>query len=246
MFTPWGYSGSEMNLISTREDVLKTFFSENGEWTITATRASVDNNFLRFEFDLKRKPLFLVVNVLLPIVFMACINVLTFLLPAESGERISYAITCLLAIAVFLTLVSDNLPKTSQPMSIMCYYLMIILIVGTIICLATILNLKVFFADEKIPVPHWCKRFVWLMKCGCTKRKEAELNNIVHPFKKEENVIDEKPKAEPLANETGGSEITWRELSYAIDRLCILTFTTAIIVVTGVFIGILSTNNGKQ
>ena len=233
-----------MTILSTRDDVLMSYFSPNGEWTITSTRASAEGNILRLEFDLKRKPLFLVINVLLPIIFTAFINLFTFLLPAESGERISYAVTCLLAIAIFLTLVSDNLPKTSEPMSIMCYYLMIVLIIATIICLATILNLKVYFADEKKPVPSWCKKLVYIMSCKCMKKPANDVSNIVHPFDKDEHKIDKMPKAEPMKQETDDQDISWRDVSYAIDRILILTFTIVLIVITGVFMSILA--NGKQ
>jgi hypothetical protein len=46
---------------------------------------------------------------------MCILNIFVFLLPADSGERVGYAITVLLAIAVFLTISSDSLPATSNP-----------------------------------------------------------------------------------------------------------------------------------
>jgi hypothetical protein len=46
---------------------------------------------------------------------MSILNVFVFLLPADSGERVGYAITMLLAIAVFLTISSDSLPAMSNP-----------------------------------------------------------------------------------------------------------------------------------
>ena len=236
IFTPWGYNTEEMNLVSTRKNILQTYFSENGEWTIINTSAHTYDNFLWFGFELKRKPSFLVVNVLLPIIFMACINVFTFLLPAESGERISYSITCLLAIAVFLTLVSDNLPKTSKPMSVMCYYLMIILVTSTLICLTAILNLKIFFTNVKKAVPKGCQKFVRFLLCSSGKVQHNVLG-------REENVSDKTLEGEPSAQRCSeDTVISWPEVSYAIDRLCIIAFTVIIIIVTGVFIGVLAIN----
>ena len=243
MFVPWGYSKDEMNLFSARDDVLQTYYTENGEWTIISTSARTEDNFLYLDFNLKRKPLFLVINILLPIVFMACINVFTFLLPAASGERISYAITCLLAIAVFLTLVSDNLPKTSQPMSIMCYYLMIILITSTLICLAAIMNLQVYFADDDKPVPSWCLTFARL-SCSCRRQKHPEPDNTVHPFVNESKTHEENVVSNENAPELENI-LTWKDLSYCIDKLCIFFFTVVIIFVTALFMGILASNGGK-
>jgi hypothetical protein len=83
------------------------------------------------------------------------------LLPAESGERISYAITVLLAIAVFMTMISDYLPKTSQTMSRFCYFLVGDFMLSSIICLLTIFQQRIFFkSDKKYPVPDYLKKLV--------------------------------------------------------------------------------------
>jgi hypothetical protein len=50
---------------------------------------------------LKRQPMFFVLNLILPVCLMSILNIFVFLLPADSGERVGYAITVLLAIAVF-------------------------------------------------------------------------------------------------------------------------------------------------
>ena len=70
---------------------------------------------------LARRPMFVVVILILPVLVMGLLNTLVFLLPAASGERVSYSITILLSQALLLTIVSDNIPKTSSPVSILCY-----------------------------------------------------------------------------------------------------------------------------
>ena len=53
-------------------------------------------------------------------------------LPAESGERVPYAIIVLLVNAVFMTVISYTLPKKSEPLPLMSYFLMIDLIVSAL------------------------------------------------------------------------------------------------------------------
>lgn len=253
-FAPWGYSPNEIALLSTRNDVLQTFFSENGEWTIVKTYASVDSNFFMLEFTLKRRPLFLTVNVLMPIIFMGCINLFTFMLPAESGERISFSVTCLLAIAVFLTLVSDNLPKKSQPMSVMCYYLMIILSISVLICLAALFNLKIYFTDASLPVPSRCEKFVRLMACKSKRiEKKSPSNRVcVSP---NENILNDRARVSEgehsefegnledrdiTLEDRDNATVSWKEVSYSVNRLCLIVFAIITLVVTVVFLSILS------
>jgi uncharacterized membrane-anchored protein len=59
--------------------------------------------------------MFFVLNLILPICLMSILNLFVFLLQGDSGERVGYAITVLLAIALFLTISSDSLPATSNP-----------------------------------------------------------------------------------------------------------------------------------
>ena len=101
--------------------------------------------------QLERRPLYFLVNTVVPIIFMGILNILVFLQPAESGERISYAVTVLLATAVFLTLIGDNMPKSSKPMSIVCYFLLSELSLSAFICITAILNLRLFFKPRRKP-----------------------------------------------------------------------------------------------
>ena len=41
-------------------------------------------------FDVKRKPTFIVISVLLPTLFLSVLNLLVFVIPVDSGEKISY------------------------------------------------------------------------------------------------------------------------------------------------------------
>ena len=86
---------------------------------------------------------------------MSFLNVLVFCLSAESGERVSYAITVLLAIAVFMTIINDTLPKKSEPLPLISYFLMIDLIVSALTSLFTILNLRIYHKSDEKPVPRW-------------------------------------------------------------------------------------------
>ncbi|GFR77067.1 neuronal acetylcholine receptor subunit alpha-6, partial [Elysia marginata] len=57
--------------------------------TIKAVR---DDNMpsILISFDLERKPTFLVISILLPTTFLSLLNLLVFLIPVDSGEKISY------------------------------------------------------------------------------------------------------------------------------------------------------------
>ncbi|XP_055957773.1 neuronal acetylcholine receptor subunit non-alpha-2-like, partial [Patella vulgata] len=64
--------------------------------------------------DHKRRPTFYVQTIILPIMVLSFLNVMTFWLPDDSGEKISFATSVLLSLTVFLSITSGLLPQTSD------------------------------------------------------------------------------------------------------------------------------------
>ena len=165
-FIPWGYDDDEIQLVSLKKGVETMFYNPGGAWDLIGSSVTSYGQVITFIMHLRRKPKFVLTNVILPVVFMSVLNMVVFLIPVESGERISYCLTVLLAIAVFLTLVGDTIPKTSDPMSLLSYYLLAVLAISVCIILATVVSLRIYFRDEKKSVPKWLTMFV---RCLCCK-----------------------------------------------------------------------------
>ncbi|XP_069131779.1 acetylcholine receptor subunit beta-like 1 [Argopecten irradians] len=199
---PWGYLSTEIMFLSKADNADMSYYSPHGTWDLIATqsKSTTVGDYSRYivEITMKRRPLFFVVNIVLPILFLAFLNSLVFILPVESGERVSYAITVLLAIAVFLTLVGDNLPKTSQPMSILCYFLLTDLVMSSVVSIVTILGLRIYYIDDR-PVPRWLCRLVVCLSCGSnrkrhlTERVTPSPDTLSSPHLKFDDVVDKKP-----------------------------------------------------
>ena len=71
---------------------------------------------------LKRKARYTVVNVITPIILLFVMDLLVFWLPPESGEKVSLGITVLLSFSVFLLVVDERLPRTSDTVPILSKY----------------------------------------------------------------------------------------------------------------------------
>ncbi len=68
----------------------------------------------RFTLVMRRKPLYYVMNIMLPCLMLSLLDLLVFCLPPESGEKVSLGITVLLSFSVFLLVIADNVPQTSE------------------------------------------------------------------------------------------------------------------------------------
>lgn len=137
-----------------------------------------DIGFVRFVLELERKPLFIIVNVIVPVVSMSILNILVFLIPAISGERMSYCMAVVLAIAVLLSLVSDNLPKTSGPIALLSYYLAGTLIMSILITLLTVISIRMHLYDGEETVGS---AWIYIVRClrGQLERDKEDIRTKI-------------------------------------------------------------------
>ena len=174
-YTGWDVLASEMLLASTSNEWDTTNYEPNGEWNIvkTSTEAAIldKQSIITFTIEVSRKPLYFAFNIIMPVLILCCLNSVVFLLPAESGERVGFSITCFLSFMVILNMVMEIMPRSSSPISYLCFYLVIMMCNSGAMTLVTILLMRVYFKPEKENVPKWISRTVTFINCGCARLK---------------------------------------------------------------------------
>ena len=63
---------------------------------------------------LQRRTLYYTYNVIIPCVMLSSLTLLVFWMSADSGEKVSLGLTVLLAFSVFMLLIAENMPATSN------------------------------------------------------------------------------------------------------------------------------------
>lgn len=117
------------------------------ESTLVANDLEHESSF-EVVINFRRKPVYYTVLVFTPTAVLALLNPLIFMLPIECGERLSFGMTILLSYMVFLTLVSDKLPTTSNPMSFMVIYIILLFVTSACITMCNIINMKLYWSEE--------------------------------------------------------------------------------------------------
>lgn len=239
----WGTMPHEILLKSPLSAFKLGFYNEHGTWDLISTSStdvvSKGMSSIKLFTTMKRRPGFYVVNVVLPVMSLMALNSCVFILPSESGERVSYSITVLLAIAVFMTLTSDNLPKTSKPMSLLSYFMMFDLVFSSLICLVTMLGLRLHFKDEKDKVPAYLKWLASYSRC-CTRKNTTknEIRPSIDGGTKTD--IEESKTNERLNTWTNKEEdISWRDLSKGLDALLLWISLSSLVLSIFLFFAIL-------
>ena len=131
IFSNWVYTGGQVNLTftpQTKEDILE-MYQENGEWDVMDI--SVERQDLVYDccpddvypqvtytITMKRKILYYIMNLILPMAFLSFMTLMVFHIPPEAGERLSVGITLLLSYFIFLLMIFDSLPNTSESVAL--------------------------------------------------------------------------------------------------------------------------------
>ncbi|XP_046544457.1 CHRNA7-FAM7A fusion protein-like [Haliotis rubra] len=92
---------------------------------------------------LKRQSLFYVLSIIIPMALTSIMNAFVFILPANSGEKVSFLVSIFVSHAVFLNFVYDIMPRTSTRVPKIMIYLICILLQSFLALLAVTTTLRI-------------------------------------------------------------------------------------------------------
>lgn len=120
----WAYDGYQVDVTNRSLDVDTTRYVDNGEWTLIGTKAvrrvvrypCCPEPFpdVTFYIHIRRRVLYYAFNVIIPCALLSSLTLTGFLLPPDSGEKVTLGLTVLLAFSVFMLLIAENMPATSE------------------------------------------------------------------------------------------------------------------------------------
>uniref|UniRef100_A0A1I7SXC4 Neur_chan_LBD domain-containing protein n=1 Tax=Caenorhabditis tropicalis TaxID=1561998 RepID=A0A1I7SXC4_9PELO len=113
-FGSWTFRKDELQLsyLSGKRHVELNDYLPSGVWDLMDAPGLLidERSKISYQIKIRRKALFYTVILIMPTVLMAFLSMMVFYLPAESSEKITLAISILLALVVFLLVVSKCLP----------------------------------------------------------------------------------------------------------------------------------------
>ncbi|XP_033728143.1 neuronal acetylcholine receptor subunit alpha-2-like [Pecten maximus] len=153
----WPYDVEDITITNNVSKFLTSDYRLNGEWqlywTFVSPMATGDRTRLNFVLKLERRYAFYVMNVIVPVLLTSLLTPMVFKLPSESGERVSFILTVVLALEVLLTVVSAHMPATSLHTSVMEVYLVMVLSISGLAVILTALLLKLYHKGDDAALP---------------------------------------------------------------------------------------------
>ncbi|XP_063410124.1 acetylcholine receptor subunit alpha-like [Mytilus trossulus] len=218
VFVVWSYFIDDVNVTKGTNGIEIENMEESAQWSIVSTSAKEDKegseSKVTFTLTLQRSSGYYIFNIIIPVIFLGLLNVFTYVLPADSGEKMGYAMTVFLSFSVFLTIVSSELPKSSG--SYFGYYLMALLGFGVITVCVTAFELRMHHWQSR--VPNWVKTIIRCACCCCCC---------------EDNRVDD------VENKKKVRKVTWPDVTAFVDFVMFWILFISFIALTGVVMVIL-------
>ncbi|XP_045570145.1 LOW QUALITY PROTEIN: neuronal acetylcholine receptor subunit alpha-7 [Salmo salar] len=182
-FGSWTYNGWLLDLQILDVDI--SSYIPNGEWDLVGVPVKRNELYydcckepypdVTFTVTMRRRTLYYGLNLLIPCVLISGLALLVFLLPADSGEKISLGITVLLSLTVFMLLVAEIMPATSDSVPLIGQYFSFAMMIVGLSLVVTVLVLQFHHHDPhgvKMPkwmrviLLNWCAWFLRMKKPG--------------------------------------------------------------------------------
>ncbi|XP_054638805.1 neuronal acetylcholine receptor subunit alpha-7-like [Dunckerocampus dactyliophorus] len=163
-FGSWTFDGWLLDIQMKEADV--SGYMPNGEWDLLEVPGGRHEIFyeccaepypdVTFVVTLRRRTLYYALNLLIPCVLLSSMTLLVFLLPANSGEKISLGITVLLSLTVFMLMVAEIMPATSDSIPLIGQYFASTMVIVGMSVVATVIVLQFHHHNPNNgQIPHW-------------------------------------------------------------------------------------------
>nr|ABA60380.1 nicotinic acetylcholine receptor subunit type A [Lymnaea stagnalis] len=210
----WTHEGHLLNLTADSDDGgdISTFI-RNGEWMLLGVPVTRNVQSydccpevyidLTFTIHIRRRTLYYGFNIIIPCVLISSLTLLLFILPPDAGEKISLGVTILLSLMVFLLLVAETMPPTSDAVPLIGIYFACIMVMCSLSIVFTVLVLNFHYrSPDTHTMPRWVKYCVcgwlaWLLRMkrpgGTTSMRSLSQRAQVKDFK--HGALEEKSRS---------------------------------------------------
>ena len=201
------------------------WFEQNSEWEIWNMTSNIYyDGILHFNVYIKRKPLFLCITLVLPIILVSIVNLFVFTLPIGSGERTSFSVTLFLTFVIVAMAVADSLPHGNQ-MSIFSIILVIRLVVSSLTTIMAIVTIS-FHCDDSQDSQCVALNFMTKLCKKCPHNHEHNVDDAYNPNSDDSDVQQTK-REWPDKKER---KMDYARYAATIDNICISVLVTEMVI----------------
>ena len=167
------YSTSELRIEHETLGLDLAQMRQHGEWVVKDTSVSsvtrlvlgrkVQGVVYTVVFD--RRSEFILLHKVMPLLLLVISNIFVHLVPLTSGERISYAVTVLLAFVFWQAIVTEGLPQNSAKISLVSCFMSICMSFSAVSTVLSVILCRLASSNTQHSIPVTLVKLVKRIRC---------------------------------------------------------------------------------
>ncbi|CEF66727.1 Nicotinic acetylcholine receptor family and Neurotransmitter-gated ion-channel transmembrane domain and Neurotransmitter-gated ion-channel family and Neurotransmitter-gated ion-channel ligand-binding domain and Nicotinic acetylcholine-gated receptor, transmembrane domain-containing protein [Strongyloides ratti] len=224
-FASWAYDGTKIDISTNNNSGVQSYYITSTEWHLNMVKSEKQTTFyscceeaypyIDIMISIQRRPLFYIFNLILPCVLISIIALLGFYMPSDSGEKVTLGITSLLSTTVFLMLVAEGMPPTSEALPLIGIYYGVTIFIVSLATTMTVFTLNIHhygIQGKEVPLIIQCIAFkflapIMLLRINKYHSITSHVDWLYNKYKKEEEeLLEDRPFLKPKINNNNTSE----------------------------------------
>lgn len=190
-FGSWIYSGKHLEVFASSSSADVSTFLNNNEWRLISMKSEKIVHYynccaysfseVSFNLTIQREPKFYIITIIFPSTLVTTLTFIGFFLPPSCSEKISLQITVLLSNSVFLLLMQDQLPSSSDTFPVIAYFFTSQMLLVCLACIMAGIVLFVYYTRQSgREVPQIFRKLFlrYLSRVFCVKNEECISKDI--------------------------------------------------------------------
>ena len=231
----------DVNITTFYTQLGSVYYKENAEWRVVRIRSTrlvfLSYVMIRINLELERRHEFILFTTICPLVLLSVINVGVFLVPVNSGEKGSISVTIFLSYSVFITAISEELPRNSLNISYILIYIFLLLLLSILAVVYAYMQSYLYdrYANERVTFS--CLRKLLNVPISV---KRSKISAIAPQT--EINQVTDQNKATLMTDESSpkNNHLTWHILLQRLDVIVFICMLLIVVIATPIFFAFLS------
>ncbi|XP_060078753.1 neuronal acetylcholine receptor subunit alpha-10-like [Ylistrum balloti] len=178
-FGSWIYSGLWMDYFSEHNETPINLgnYVDNSEWDLLSVKLKKNirthsccpdpHPDMTYVLHIRRKTFYYIFNIIVPCVMLSTLTLLTFWLPPTSGEKITLGLSVFLAFSMFMLLIAEEVPATSEAVPLIGIYLCVVMTMTSLSVIMAVMVINLYNRGMKTRrAPNWLRHVAlkWLSR----------------------------------------------------------------------------------
>ncbi|KAM9825030.1 neuronal acetylcholine receptor subunit alpha-7-like isoform 1-T1 [Syngnathus typhle] len=212
-FGSWTYGAWSLDL--TMSEAVISEYVPNGEWELVEVSGKKNSRIyecceepysdVTYTIVMRRRSLFYLLHVFIPCILISILALFVFLLPADSGEKITLGVAVMLSLILLMMLGANVIPANSDSVPLIARYFIITMVIVTLSVIVTVVVLQFHHHDPHgAKMPKWIRVVLfdwcaWFLRMKRPTEDSADFNDrMVQPASPDSELVGQAGEGEVL------------------------------------------------